>query len=122
MQCKVRHFSQISTLSLLVLRKTLPCSPSLWEDRRRVVLGDYRGKDMARSLIRGRMVQQTVWLKGEEHFDTGTGRHTKLKWLERERDRILMDPSRQAEVRFHKWREGYAALFVNDVRDWGARL
>ena len=77
---------------------------------------------MARSLIRGRMVQQTVWLKGEEHFDTGSGRHTKLSWLERERDRICTDPDRQAEVRFHHNRVGYAALFVNDVRDWGARL
>lgn len=77
---------------------------------------------MARSLVRGRMVQQTLWLKGEEHFETGTGRHTKLEWLELERARILRDPERQAEVRWHRKREGYAALFVNDVREWGARL
>ena len=68
------------------------------------------------------MVQQTVWLKADEKFHAGSGRLTKLEWLERERERILDDPERSAEVRFHPKRGGYAALFVNDVRDWGARV
>lgn len=77
---------------------------------------------MARRLVVGKLVQHTVWLKLAERFVTGKGVMTNKEWLESERDRVLSDPTRQAEVRHHPNRPGYAALLVDDVREVGARI
>lgn len=45
------------------------------------------------------MVRLYKWSRLNEVIDTQYGRITVKEWLEREKDRITSDPSRQAEVR-----------------------
>jgi hypothetical protein len=62
------------------------------------------------------MVRITQWLNPDSVFMSGRGMVTHLKWLKGERERVLKDPTRKAEIRHRHGQDGEGvALFVNDV-------
>jgi hypothetical protein len=69
-----------------------------------------------RSLSYGKMIQ--LYLCEPENSTITLSSGVKLKyreWLEREKERILQDPDRQAEIRPNDKKQNFIGLWVNDV-------
>jgi len=60
------------------------------------------------------MMQLYNWDKPTTIIDTQWGKLAVIEWLEKEEERILKDPTRQAEIRTE---HGRVALFVDQVAE-----